>query len=1674
MKNFAKKVSIFVADAASSEQGSGREAGRALFPNLLTIQRDRSHAATRVFKRPWEADSEISGLLQTFVFDKTCICRKIENSPVLQGVFARYVQQQGGNVASSRKSLQAAKHRFASYSQPLGRLILHWDAVLSTLIWVSANRDGDEAKQATDFLAELSEERLVLLSMAADLADECICFVRLYDRESYDVSETAFEVSAFLSRLHHLVNEGGILQQGFTLHMLRQLDKQTAFMAKGVPKVLGGPRRVSSEMLLQMVQRLQVFVALAVDTVKAEFPGHDIVMAFNAFDVSKAHTNRRMASRENHQENAKTSLERIANVLLLPAQTLHDQYLDILPIALHEAATSGRSPFESWRNAVLRARKGKGSGHPTDVLGQALAYYGAWNGLTTSGVEQGFSKIERLIPKDRRLMAEATKDTELRLLFHAEDPDALCKQAVQVWLQNFGAPRSSALDRIDKGVPRKRPVDDDEEADGKNEIGQKRRSVVGKRAALVSADEVQHAAQQGSEGLWDASLLAEQSFQQSKQYKCRVQSLLEGALLEGEIDDDLLEVTQAFQANVAKNNRDRVTKERQRASLIRPAMVKNLQTSTFWLENAELAKLDCANPALVRARPEEADNFIVLNPANPPEAVLWTAALQGGYVANDMYFMTGGAQGIAFDFFPATAVKRSVFISHCFVREEPDLARILRCACGRVLSRWALLTSVEDFVHMTTRAAGPQVKNPKRYAVIAVMSEQGLKPVAGLVVAAIMAPKKAKAKAKAAAAAADVVLVHGPAVPPPQDNLNMEYHHELEQAVQEILACPTFADLPSADPVGISGTASAEDAGWKATFSAEAYQAAMQTAGVYEAAGNIFWLNLRGSATPGVPINATAVKNLQRSHFKGPAHFDGSVAVAVPKNLALSFGNLRRVSPEEPEHAMLFAVRDAIRAGEAEKTLRSWRSKLLSVTIRFEIIETEQDMFFRAVNLRNKVIEEYEALVRTAVGRVFELVAFRSSMQASGVSGAEELFKAWEANVRQTRSHLAETVTLNFVETAFKVYDNLLGDKKLRASVMRIEERYGKMSPWVWMTNLDAVVLKSKTPQLIEWVLLMVEHLLLTEQMSCKDFTKRTLIPQKQKGLLDLWVFKNDLMRYMVNNLLPKIELTAAQREVLASLTVAEELRSKNKNKQWQGTLPESARLWVTFLTNVVFGVGSDGCLKTTLKATSDINEFIANNTAVAEAFSEVEEKARAEQGRPEQASGGSSAEVQTQALCGVGGMEVSLTELITPEQANQDDGQLEAWFEFMNTKIDQFCKFIVDRGAASMTNSALAAELKENSVLAEINGPALLLYDSKTAGEASSNANVRLPPFRAQHLKRMAQAFIKARDQGGDDIDQQEELRDGDIIMVLDGGRHGNDGSIQGSFTKISGESITKVKQAFTVVYDEESVGERRERVRGFVTCTESLYAFTRTGLAMERRPRKHFPGTTTMGSVIGPIQSLAWTDENCWKEQPKVKKDIFTKEHKVLVGGAVEATAAQATKPSFPDDSEPVFWHYSPPVLFSELLHSFRPMVVVRGNETDHCMAMECIKAKIPLVSICLSETHKEALTAQVKRRLWKAMQTESVPEVYEPTLAKLLSESSSDGTSKNQKKTKPEAKKRAKKAEEGEDDKEAKTEETGGEPEPKKPKKGGRPTSSANASAAETARQALLAKLMGKSSE
>ena len=110
---------------------------------------------------------------------------------------------------------------------------------------------------------------------------------------------------------------------------------------------------------------------------------------------------------------------------------------------------------------------------------------------------------------------------------------------------------------------------------------------------------------------------------------------------------------------------------------------------------------------------------------------------------------------------------------------------------------------------------------------------------------------------------------------------------------------------------------------YQAVFVEQVFKAAMSSAGTYDAACNLFWVNFKWSAAPKVPINRDSVKRLQsRMYGKGqPALFERPTVIAVAEDLLVSKGNLRRVSPEEPEHAFLFALRDAIVAGESDEVL---------------------------------------------------------------------------------------------------------------------------------------------------------------------------------------------------------------------------------------------------------------------------------------------------------------------------------------------------------------------------------------------------------------------------------------------------------------------------------------------------------------------------------------------------------------------------------------------------------------------------------------------------------------------------------------------------------------------------------------------------------------------------------
>ena len=242
LERLRARTELFCADAASTEQLAGqllRTTG--ILPNLRFITRDRAHACQRLLSRPWAADLAVKEILDVFCMSSTSLVGRIQFSPHLQQVFQNFCEASQHNaVTGSRiKHLSWAKHRFSSISKPLGRAILHLDALLTTAVWLVVHCKDPNA---VTFLETIGERELLLAAMMADAADEAVRLLRFFGEEGYELAEVAFQIRLFMSRVHVLFNEEKVYELGgYTKHCLQLLSSSRGFMLGGEARTLGGP-----------------------------------------------------------------------------------------------------------------------------------------------------------------------------------------------------------------------------------------------------------------------------------------------------------------------------------------------------------------------------------------------------------------------------------------------------------------------------------------------------------------------------------------------------------------------------------------------------------------------------------------------------------------------------------------------------------------------------------------------------------------------------------------------------------------------------------------------------------------------------------------------------------------------------------------------------------------------------------------------------------------------------------------------------------------------------------------------------------------------------------------------------------------------------------------------------------------------------------------------------------------------------------------------------------------------------------------------------------------------------------------------------------------------------------------------------------------------------------------
>ena len=303
----------------------------------------------RITSRPWSCDPYLQQTVSRLVLGKKSVGTTIEHSELLKRVFGDYVRrskQQNKLHPLSQSSrgvtnLRACKVRFESCTRPMGRFILWFPAVMATLIYILTTRSGrPEAKRAAECLELIDNERVVTLAMLADAGDEALMVARFFDTEKHDVSRTYQVLDTFRARIDYLFLQGNCKNLGFTKFAIQALQQNYTFVVKGSVRGIGGG--ISNTVFVRALNRLKVWVGLAIATVRSEIPEWDITQLFSVLDMSLQGTGSDRRTGPARQLN----IDRLSNLLTLPTSKLTAELSHVLPVALQLQSEGSYSNIE--------------------------------------------------------------------------------------------------------------------------------------------------------------------------------------------------------------------------------------------------------------------------------------------------------------------------------------------------------------------------------------------------------------------------------------------------------------------------------------------------------------------------------------------------------------------------------------------------------------------------------------------------------------------------------------------------------------------------------------------------------------------------------------------------------------------------------------------------------------------------------------------------------------------------------------------------------------------------------------------------------------------------------------------------------------------------------------------------------------------------------------------------------------------------------------------------------------------------------------------------------------------------------------------------------------------------------------------------------------------------------
>ncbi len=269
----------------------------------------------------------------------------------------------------------------------------------------------------------------------------------------------------------------------------------------------------------------------------------------------------------------------------------------------------------------------------------------------------------------------------------------------------------------------------------------------------------------------------------------------------------------------------------------------------------------------------------------------------------------------------------------------------------------------------------------------------------------------------------------------PHSPHNATYLAKLGEHAQTILSHPVFKTVQKAQPLTIKMGQRQKGGGVGACFDTESFNAAIRDAGCYNATCNFWWVNPLTTLSPNVPVNEASVDAVAKQYFSKPARFPGQMAVGVIGGMVddpmATAGNWDRTSPEELGHALILSVARRIADGATEEELREWRQHMLTVQFSFQMFSSEDEMFWRAITLRQNLATEARAMVRTVFQMVHEVaeVRRREELPSGRSMSSKNIYDAYCSRATMHGTVGEDEFTQSFVDNALSIHSRLFSNK---------------------------------------------------------------------------------------------------------------------------------------------------------------------------------------------------------------------------------------------------------------------------------------------------------------------------------------------------------------------------------------------------------------------------------------------------------------------------------------------------------------------------------------------------------------------------------------------------------------------------------------------------------------------